>query len=181
MPLRSVAFHHRRKQIEARFVQKHQFPAFLTGLFLQSRPSVRSPSFNFALISLGRPSNRLLGSPTQLFKNSCDMRFVVQDSKLPLDHDSYARTGPDISAKSVGFGTMPKKFRNLLLLSRRKPSWPSRWSMMVQGIRSAFTGQTDPLTHGSFGNPQAFRYPSLQPAPSLQIPRLKPTFLSPIA
>ena len=62
------------------------------------------PAGNGGFVALPCAACRLLETPLDGFEEAADMGRVVPDAKFQVNDDGDARSGPELAAKTVGFG-----------------------------------------------------------------------------
>lgn len=84
------------------------------------------------------------------------MCFVIHDLELLLNYFRYARTGPHLTTKAVGFRTMRQEIRNESLLGLGKSGCGTGMRTGTQSITSLFLHGRHPLAHCTWGDAQGF-------------------------
>ncbi len=170
-PLRAVSSDHTRQQVEARFIDKNQGPALFRSLPPQPRPYLGPPTLDSFFVALNSPSQRNLWRPSQAFQQARNMVFVVDNAELPLNDLDDTRAGPNVTAKTIRFRTVPQKLRKGTFLRCRQLGRMPRRGMGQQSISARRTSNMHPMADSSLGRSQGNGDVLLLPAALLQFPR----------
>src|SRR5262249_26391275 len=177
--LGTVAAHHGRQQIEARFIGKNQGAALLAGARLQLRPALLSPAFNRLLVPLDRARDRNLRRPSQVAKHPGDMVLVIVDAQFLLQDLGHTRARPELPLEVIRLRPMPQKIGNQRLWRGRQLGLPAM-RMRHQSRRAAGSKVGQPLADRLFGDPQGLGDIPVHPAQLRQLHGPKPPPLAPI-
>ena len=91
----------------------------------------------------------------QAMKQSGNMGFVKRNAEFLGDDFGDSRGGPSLSAKPVGFGTVPEEIGNQPQLIERQ-SARSTWSWLChQRCLAAKACRSEPMTDSAFGTSKA--------------------------
>ena len=120
LALRRIRSHDARQQIKARFVRKNKGFALALSLRFQLWPDNFPPSCDFVFVALHSPEHGQLRCPMQAMKQSGNMGFVKRNAEFLGDDFGDSRGGPSLSAKPVGFGTVPEEIGNQPQLIERQ-------------------------------------------------------------
>ena len=145
--------HHRRQQVEPRFVLKNQHPALAASPPTQLRPG-SSRQRSMASRSAGWPAGSASGRPAQFLEQAADVDLVVADAEFLLDDAGDAGAGPDPAAEAVGLRPVPEELRDQALLGigelRRAPR-----SGAGEQARAAAAGAREPAADRLLETPKA--------------------------
>jgi len=108
------------------------------------------------------------------------MRLVIPNTKLLLDHYAHAGAGPDLPAKTVGFGSLAQDRQQRLMLDRRQSRGTPGVRPGQQGIGTRHFCGFDPLAYGSFADSKPLGNLLLAPVLLQQFQRTQSPRLSPV-
>src|SRR5580692_7413304 len=84
----TITPHHRRQQVEPRFVHENKCPALTACLSPQFWPTHLSPVSDRPFITLDGSPDWHLRRPAKFLQQAADVAFVIADAELMLDRKS---------------------------------------------------------------------------------------------
>ncbi len=111
-PFRSVGLDLPRQQIKTRFVDKNQGSALTHCFPPQLGPILNPPALNGYLVPLHRSGNGDLRCPAQFLHQARNVVLVIRNPQFPPNNLGNARTGPNVSSKTIGLRSVPQKLRH---------------------------------------------------------------------
>src|SRR6266566_4644290 len=141
---------------------------------------VVAPQLDGVFITLARARFRFLSTVLDGREEATAMGRMIAHAKLALDHLSDSRGGPDLPAKPERFGSSRQQFRQLSQVLWSQLRWGTRRGMVTQPFFPLCFATADPLTDGSFGDPEGSRDVFLLPSLFVQFPRAQASPFAPI-
>src|SRR5262249_17512987 len=153
--------------------------ALCRGTPTQLGPHLCSPVGDGYFVTLDGPRNRNLRRPSQLLENARHMIAVVSDAEFTGQNFNDTRTGPALSAKTIGCRPVPEKIRNPPFLFLGQLGMRSMGPGQ-QGLPSRLAGARQPLAHRALGRSQGLGDVVFRPAMLEQVPSPKAAPFAPI-
>src|ERR1044072_1487355 len=108
-PSRAIRADHAWQQVERRFIDKNQGATLIQGTLMRLGPSSAAPVGDGCFVALNGPRDRNLRCPAQFLENARNMVAVIGDAEFKGQNFSDTGTRPKLSAKAIGFGSMPQE------------------------------------------------------------------------
>jgi hypothetical protein len=103
------------------------------------------PVGNGGFVALPGAARRLLETPLDGFEEAADTGRMVPDAKFEVNDNGDARSGPDLAAKAVGFGTPVQELGQAGQLAGRQAAGDSGRRTVLKGRWALRAGTCHPL------------------------------------
>jgi hypothetical protein len=113
-------------------------------------PALGPPRLDCVLVSLSRPTLRLLTAPAQAAKYPPHVTGMIVHPEVLLNYLTYSAQGPQVVVIAVRQGSFFQQFQQLLALLCRKFRFATRMGLRLQSFLSGSSVSVSPTHYGAW-------------------------------